>query len=167
MGARYYQAGKGRFTQADPRGSSIFEAQRYSYAVGANPVNATDPSGMTTCRMRSARRTGTLPLRGSAYAWFAVYFRQCWNGTHSWLAGGVSSDGWVQWPFWWESTYGGDKGVVVGDRGWRYGAHWYVFRARYGYTVPWPYQYTGYTHLDVWGGLYPNGRCVYGGEVCR
>jgi uncharacterized protein RhaS with RHS repeats len=45
MGARYYQPGTGRFTQADPLPSSVFEANRYAY-VGANPCNRTDPTGL-------------------------------------------------------------------------------------------------------------------------
>ncbi len=48
MGQRYYQNSTGRFTQPDPRPSSVFEPNRYEYA-GDNPVNATDPSGMWTC----------------------------------------------------------------------------------------------------------------------
>lgn len=44
MGAQYYQAGSGRFTQLDPLPSQMLE-QRYAYA-GGNPVNFTDPTGM-------------------------------------------------------------------------------------------------------------------------
>jgi RHS repeat-associated protein len=42
MGARYYNPTQGRFTQNDPSGQ---EANRYLYA-GADPVNATDPTGL-------------------------------------------------------------------------------------------------------------------------
>jgi hypothetical protein len=45
MGARYYQPGTGRFTQADPLPSSVFEANRYEYAY-SNPANYTDPTGL-------------------------------------------------------------------------------------------------------------------------
>ncbi len=43
--ARSYDPGTGRFTQADPRPSSVTDINRFAY-VGANPVNATDPSGL-------------------------------------------------------------------------------------------------------------------------
>ncbi len=45
MGARYYQPTTGRFTQADPRPSSVFEANRYIYTYG-DPANQTDKSGL-------------------------------------------------------------------------------------------------------------------------
>ena len=47
MGQRSYDSGVGRFTQADPRPSSITELNRYAYA-GCNPTNAIDPTG-TQC----------------------------------------------------------------------------------------------------------------------
>lgn len=47
MGARYYNAGLGRFTQQDALGSSVFTANRYAYA-DCNPANATDPTGLIT-----------------------------------------------------------------------------------------------------------------------
>ncbi|MCI4658080.1 RHS repeat-associated core domain-containing protein [Cryobacterium zhongshanensis] len=43
LGARYYDATTGRFTQTDPAGK---EANPYSYA-GCNPVNANDPTGLS------------------------------------------------------------------------------------------------------------------------
>ncbi len=45
--ARSYDPGTGRFTQADPRPSSVTDINRFAY-VGCNPVNATDPSGLGT-----------------------------------------------------------------------------------------------------------------------
>jgi RHS repeat-associated protein len=45
MGARYYDASTGRFTQQDPLPESMVEAQRYGYTPG-NPVNFIDPSGL-------------------------------------------------------------------------------------------------------------------------
>jgi RHS repeat-associated protein len=45
MGARYYAPGQGRFTQQDPLGSSVLEANRYHYA-SCNPTNYTDPTGL-------------------------------------------------------------------------------------------------------------------------
>jgi RHS repeat-associated protein len=42
MGARYYDATLGRFTQIDPSGQ---EKQQYSYA-GCNPINSADPTGL-------------------------------------------------------------------------------------------------------------------------
>jgi RHS repeat-associated protein len=47
MGARYYAPGQGRFTQQDPLGSSVFEANRYHY-TNCNPTNYTDPTGLFT-----------------------------------------------------------------------------------------------------------------------
>jgi RHS repeat-associated protein len=47
MGARYYSPGMGRFTQVDPLGRSVYEANRYWYA-DCNPANATDPTGLLT-----------------------------------------------------------------------------------------------------------------------
>jgi len=44
LGARYYDATTGRFTQFDPAGQ---EANPYSYA-GCNPINAKDPTGTAT-----------------------------------------------------------------------------------------------------------------------
>jgi RHS repeat-associated protein len=41
VGARYYDAAIGRFSQQDPSGQ---EANAYAYA-GDSPVNATDPTG--------------------------------------------------------------------------------------------------------------------------
>ncbi|MFE4835266.1 RHS repeat domain-containing protein [Arthrobacter sp. NPDC056691] len=43
FGARYYAPGIGRFNQPDPSGR---EANRYAY-VSCNPINATDPSGLS------------------------------------------------------------------------------------------------------------------------
>ncbi|UYY83682.1 hypothetical protein OIT41_20675 (plasmid) [Arthrobacter sp. YA7-1] len=43
FGARYYNPFRGRFTQTDPSGQ---ESNRYLYA-GANPINASDPSGLS------------------------------------------------------------------------------------------------------------------------
>ena len=48
MGQRSYDSGVGRFTQLDPRPSSITELNRYAYA-GCNPTNFTDPTGMDSC----------------------------------------------------------------------------------------------------------------------
>lgn len=45
MNARYYQPGAGRFTQQDPLGSSVLQANRYGYTSG-DPVNYEDPSGL-------------------------------------------------------------------------------------------------------------------------
>jgi RHS repeat-associated protein len=45
MGARYYSPGTGRFTQVDPLGRSVYEANRYIYTP-ADPVNYTDPTGL-------------------------------------------------------------------------------------------------------------------------
>ncbi len=47
LGARYYDPNQGRFTQIDPleQVANLGEANRYLY-VGANPINATDPSGL-------------------------------------------------------------------------------------------------------------------------
>ncbi|WP_345215395.1 RHS repeat-associated core domain-containing protein [Georgenia halophila] len=45
LGARYYDATLGRFTQADPTGQ---EPNPYTYAA-ANPCNNTDPTGTATC----------------------------------------------------------------------------------------------------------------------
>ncbi|UKA75061.1 RHS repeat domain-containing protein [Arthrobacter sp. FW306-07-I] len=42
FGARYYNPGRGRFTQPDPSGQ---ESNRYAY-VSCNPVNATDSTGL-------------------------------------------------------------------------------------------------------------------------
>jgi RHS repeat-associated protein len=42
LGARYYDATTGRFTQFDPSGH---EANPYAYAA-CNPINAKDPSGL-------------------------------------------------------------------------------------------------------------------------
>ncbi|WP_460945016.1 RHS repeat-associated core domain-containing protein [Okibacterium endophyticum] len=44
LGARYYDASQGRFTQMDPSGQ---EAHPYAYA-GCNPINSKDPQG-TSC----------------------------------------------------------------------------------------------------------------------
>lgn len=45
LGARYYDATTGRFTQSDPAGQ---ESNPYAYA-GCNPVNSKDPSGLDAC----------------------------------------------------------------------------------------------------------------------
>lgn len=45
FGARYYNPFHGRFTQVDPSGQ---ESNRYAY-VGCNPINASDPSGLSAC----------------------------------------------------------------------------------------------------------------------
>jgi RHS repeat-associated protein len=47
MGARYYHQSTGRFTQLDPLASTIFEGQRYAYALN-NPTNYTDPTGLSS-----------------------------------------------------------------------------------------------------------------------
>ncbi|MEX1078288.1 MAG: RHS repeat-associated core domain-containing protein [Homoserinimonas sp.] len=57
LGARYYDASLGRFTQYDPSGQ---EANSYSYA-GCNPIGASDPSGLPSC-------SGILGLIGIGYA---------------------------------------------------------------------------------------------------
>jgi RHS repeat-associated protein len=57
LGARYYDATTGRFTQFDPAGQ---EATPYAYA-GCNPVNAKDPSGLLTQSC-----TGALLFAGAA-----------------------------------------------------------------------------------------------------
>ncbi|MGW0669844.1 RHS repeat-associated core domain-containing protein [Streptomyces sp. NPDC002746] len=44
MGARYYDTNLGRFTQPDPSGQ---ETNPYLYAGGGDPVNHTDPSGLS------------------------------------------------------------------------------------------------------------------------
>ncbi len=44
LGARYYDATIGRFTQADPSGP---ESQPYGYAMG-NPIMLLDPTGLDT-----------------------------------------------------------------------------------------------------------------------
>ena len=44
FGTRYYDPTTGRFTQTDPSGQ---ESNRYAY-VGCNPVNAVDPSGLSS-----------------------------------------------------------------------------------------------------------------------
>jgi uncharacterized protein RhaS with RHS repeats len=55
MGARYYSPGTGRFTQVDPLGRSVYEANRYAYA-NCNPSNFTDPTGLepNDCQMALA-----------------------------------------------------------------------------------------------------------------
>jgi RHS repeat-associated protein len=45
LGARYYDATTGRFTQMDPSGQ---ESHPYAY-VACNPINSADPSGLDTC----------------------------------------------------------------------------------------------------------------------
>jgi hypothetical protein len=44
MGVRTYNYGYARFTQPDPRGSSVTDLNRYAYA-GCNPANFIDPTG--------------------------------------------------------------------------------------------------------------------------
>jgi RHS repeat-associated protein len=51
MGARYYQAAAGRFTQQDPLPSTIYDGQRYAY-TGGNPTNYIDPTGMWGCDLQ-------------------------------------------------------------------------------------------------------------------
>ncbi|MDP9381567.1 MAG: RHS repeat-associated core domain-containing protein [Chloroflexota bacterium] len=69
MGARYYNAGMGRFTQQDPLGSSVFEPNRYLYTP-ADPVNYTDPTGLHWYHYPIMLATGDLPQRSSA-SWTA------------------------------------------------------------------------------------------------
>ncbi len=68
MGARYYGAAMGRFTQADSLGKSIFTANRYAYA-GCNPTNYADPVGLMSfsCLTSAAQlRFGLLHLASVA-----------------------------------------------------------------------------------------------------
>jgi RHS repeat-associated protein len=65
MGARYYQPGTGRFTQADPLPSSVFTANRYGYTPG-NPANYADPSGLAATDEWSGG--GVLPTPSYAVA---------------------------------------------------------------------------------------------------
>ncbi len=50
LGARYYNPTTGRFTQQDSLNTPLdpTNGNRYAY-VGANPINATDPSGASSC----------------------------------------------------------------------------------------------------------------------
>ena len=50
MGARYYQPSTGRFTQLDPHPGKLLDINRYAYA-GCNPVNYSDPSGLSHCNL--------------------------------------------------------------------------------------------------------------------
>lgn len=59
LGARYYDASLGRFTQMDPTGQ---ESNPYAYA-SCDPVNNLDPAG-TSCFSAWATWTGTLALFG-------------------------------------------------------------------------------------------------------
>jgi RHS repeat-associated protein len=60
MGSRYYSPGTGRFTQVDPLGRSVYEANRYAY-VNCNPVNATDPTGLSGDCPEGTDLSGTSP----------------------------------------------------------------------------------------------------------
>jgi RHS repeat-associated protein len=51
FGTRYYDPSLGRWTQQDPVGGSLGDlnaANRYTYADD-NPVNVTDPTGLSVC----------------------------------------------------------------------------------------------------------------------
>jgi RHS repeat-associated protein len=119
MGARYYQPGTAAFTQADPRGGSAFEGQRYTYTVGANPVNATDPSGMATCRWAWGSASGGQFVGGYE---LTIEFKYCWNGSSAWLgrypsgalAWWASGDTWGYAPWWnWDAGFNNGKGAAI------------------------------------------------------
>jgi RHS repeat-associated protein len=116
MGARYYQSGTGRFTQQDPLGRSVYEANRYAYA-GCNPTNATDPTGLSPswgCALALAGLlldvfqvvAGISALAGSVtgiVAFLATYFAGVVIDTLS-IAEQVASDPTVEGIAW--ETYG-------------------------------------------------------------
>jgi len=61
LGARYYDATTGRFTQMDPSGQ---ESQPYAYA-GCNPINSKDPSGLAPTDCQNAQFGLALAFGGS------------------------------------------------------------------------------------------------------
>ena len=93
LGARYYDATTGRFTQMDPSGQ---ESHPYAYAA-CNPVNAKDPSGLAACSPGAAEAAnvlGNITLVAGAVALVAGYIAATAAAP---VTGGLSVAGMLAW----------------------------------------------------------------------
>jgi RHS repeat-associated protein len=113
MGARYYQASAGRFTQLDPLPAKIFSNNRYAYS-SCNPTNSIDPSGLDGCWGEAAW------LGASAVELVGVLQDQNWWGFLSAVSSLVAAAGALATcismlhdvptdeidPFYWDEEYG-------------------------------------------------------------